>query len=96
VRRAYAGGFELIAKQSLRKCLINESFLELVAEIRDQHTSEWAATNQVSQLLGVGSGETVRKWVRQAEGDAGPARAPPECPEKVAIKALRRSPHRRR
>jgi transposase len=45
--------------------------VRMVAETRDQHESEWAAMNQVSQLLGIGSGETVRKWVRQAEVDVG-------------------------
>ena len=42
-----------------------------MAEIRDQHDSEWAAIHQVSVLLGVGSAETVRKWFRQAEVDGG-------------------------
>jgi transposase-like protein len=29
----------------------------------------WAAMTQVSQLLGIGSVVTVRKWVRHAEVD---------------------------
>jgi transposase len=40
----------------------------MVAEIGDQHESEWAAITQVSQLLGIGSAETVRKWTRQGRG----------------------------
>ena len=42
---------------------LKERAVRMVAEIRDQHDSEWAAMNQVSQLLGIGSAETVRKWV---------------------------------
>ena len=37
--------------------------MRMVAEIRDEHESEWAAMTRVSALLGVGSAETVRKWV---------------------------------
>ncbi|MFV3590022.1 IS3 family transposase, partial [Mycobacterium tuberculosis] len=36
-----------------------------------QHDSEWAAISEVARLLGVGCAETVRKWVRQAQVDAG-------------------------
>ena len=43
----------------------------MVAEISDQHDSEWAAISEVARLLGVGTAETVRQWVRQAQVDAG-------------------------
>ena len=43
----------------------------MVGEIRAEHESEWAAMGRVAELLGIGTAETVRKWCRQAEVDAG-------------------------
>lgn len=43
----------------------------MVTEIRGEHESEWAAMTRVSELLGVGTLETVRKWVSQEQVDAG-------------------------
>jgi transposase len=43
----------------------------MVGEFRADHVSEWAAMTQVAQLLGIGTPETVRKWCRRAEVDAG-------------------------
>ena len=68
---------------------LKERVVRMVAEIRDQHESEWAAIHQVSQLLGIGSAETVRKWVRQAEVDAG-ARPGTTTEESAEVKRLRR------
>lgn len=45
--------------------------VRLVLECRDDHPSEWAAMRSVAAKLGVGTPETVRQWVRQAEADAG-------------------------
>jgi transposase len=42
-----------------------------VDDIADIYGSEWAAMSKVAELLGVGTSETVRKWCRQAEVDAG-------------------------
>jgi len=50
---------------------LKERAVRMVAEIRGDHESEWAAMAQVADLLGVGSAETVRKWCRQAEVDKG-------------------------
>jgi transposase len=50
---------------------LRERAVRMVAEIAGQHESEWAAMTEVARLLGVGSAETVRKWVRQVEVDVG-------------------------
>ena len=61
----------------------------MVAEIREQHESDWAAMNQVASLLGIGSGETVRKWVRQVEIDGG-SRPGTTSEESTELKRLKR------
>lgn len=45
--------------------------VRMVAEVRDQHESDWAAMAAVAKLLGFGTTETLRKWVRQAAVDDG-------------------------
>lgn len=50
---------------------LRERAVRMVAEIRAEHESEWAAMTRVAQLLGVGTAETIRKWVRQDEVDQG-------------------------
>ncbi|MBF6427977.1 IS3 family transposase, partial [Nocardia cyriacigeorgica] len=41
---------------------LRERAVRMVAEVRDQHESEWVAIGAVAELLGVGTAETVRKW----------------------------------
>ena len=46
--------------------------VRLVHEHRDDYDSEWAAMKAISARLGMNA-ETLRKWVRQTEIDAGEA-----------------------
>jgi len=46
--------------------------VRLVREHRDDYDSEWAAMKAIAGRLGMNA-ETLRKWVRQAEVDAGEA-----------------------
>jgi transposase len=50
---------------------LRERAVRLVAKSRPNHATEREAMRSVAQKLGVGSTETVRKWVRRAEVDAG-------------------------
>ncbi len=63
--------------------------VRMVAEVRPNYESEWAAIGAVAQKLGIGTTETLRKWVRQSEVNAG-ARSGVTSEEAAEIKRLRR------
>jgi transposase len=61
----------------------------MVAEVRPDYPSDWPAIVAVAGKLGIGSAETLRKWVRQAEVDGG-QRAGMTSEESAEIKRLKR------
>ena len=50
---------------------LKDRAVRLVYESRDQYESEWKAIESIATKLGIGSTETLRKWVRTAEVNAG-------------------------
>ena len=68
---------------------LKQRAVRMVAEAVEGGESEWSAMRRIAELLGVGSGETVRKWTRQAQVDAG-SRAGVTTEEAAEIKRLKR------
>src|ERR687894_2470123 len=68
---------------------LRERAVRMVAEVSPNYDSQWAVINAVAQKLGVGTAETVRKWVRQAEVDAG-QRSGTTSEESAELRRLRR------
>ena len=68
---------------------LRERAVRMVAEVRPEYPSDWPAICAVASRLGIGSAETLRKWVRQAEVDAG-TRPGVTTEESVEIKRLKR------
>ena len=62
--------------------------MRMVGEVRENYGNEYAAIKAVAVRLGVGSPETVRKWLRRAQVDAG-ERPGLTTEEKAEIKALK-------
>ena len=50
---------------------LRERAVRMVIEHRDAYDSEWEAMRSIAEKLGIGTTETLRKWVRQAEVDGG-------------------------
>jgi len=66
-----------------------ERAVRLVREHAGDYPSEYAAMTAVAQRLGIGSAETLRKWIRQAETDEG-RRPGLTTAEAAEVRALKR------
>lgn len=68
---------------------LRERAVRLVLEHRGDYATEWEAIGSIASKLGIGSAETLRKWVRQAEVDAG-RRAGVTSDESAELRRLKR------
>ena len=68
---------------------LRERAVRMVAQVRPEYPSDWPAICAVAEKLGIGTAETLRKWVRQAEVDAG-ARPGVTTEESAEIRRLKR------
>lgn len=67
---------------------MKERAVRMVGEIRGNYGNEYAAIRAVAARLGIGSPETVRKWLRRAQVDGG-ERPGVTTEEKAEIRALK-------
>lgn len=50
---------------------LRERAVRMVAEVRHEHVSEWAAIESVAAKLGIGTAQTLHNWIRRMQTDAG-------------------------
>ena len=68
---------------------LRERAVRMVAEVRPNYESEYAAITAVARKLGITTPETVRKWVRRTQIDSG-QRPGVTTEEAAEVKRLRR------
>lgn len=68
---------------------LRDRAVRLVCEHRADYGTEWEAIGSIAKKLGIGSAETLRKWVRQAEIDTG-ARPGATTEESMELRRLKR------
>ena len=67
---------------------VRERAVRMVFEHRGEYASEWEAMGSIAEKIGC-SAETLRKWVRQSQVDAG-GRSGLTTDEKARMKELER------
>jgi transposase len=80
---------QVMARKSSYPAELRRRAVAMVAEVRSEYDTEFAAIKAVADKLGIGSAESVRKWVRQAEVDAG-TRPGASSAESEEIRQLKR------
>ena len=76
---------------------LRERAVRMVIEHRAEYETEYAAIRSIAAKLGIATAESLRKWVRQAEVDAGqrPGTTSDESAEirrlRAEVKELRRA-----
>ena len=50
---------------------LRERAVRMVAEVRPEYPSQGAAITAVAGMLGIGTPETLRTWIRRGETDGG-------------------------
>ena len=60
-----------MARPSKYPAELRERAVRLVVESKGEYPSEFEAIRSIAAKLGIGSPETLRKWVRRAEIDGG-------------------------
>jgi transposase len=80
---------KLMARSSSYPRELRERAIRMVVETKGEYPSEFAAIESVARKLGIGSAESLRKWVRRAEVDAG-QRPGVTSAESEQVKALKR------
>ena len=78
-----------MARPSSYPAELRHRAVRMVADSKDNYPSEFAAIEAIAKKLGIGSPETLRKWIRRAEVDAG-QRPGVTTAEHEQIKALKR------
>lgn len=80
-----------MARKSKYSPEVRERAVGLVRESKQSHDSEWAAITSVAEKMGC-TPETLRKWIRQSQRDAG-TKPGPTTEERARIKELEREVH---
>jgi len=68
---------------------LRERAIRMVAEVQPNYGSEYEAIRVVASKLGIGTPESLRKWIRQSQVDSG-QRPGVTSEESAEIRRLRR------